>query len=81
MIFETHAHYDDDRFKDDRDAVSYTHLDVYKRQDLQFIKELEPHMVGIGPFISQKDTPFANEKSGTMDETLRLLSILSLIHI
>ena len=38
-------------------------------EDLQFIKELEPHMVGIGPFISQKDTPFANEKSGTMDET------------
>ena len=36
MIFETHAHYDDDRFKDDRDVtikpVSYTHLDVYKRQ-------------------------------------------------
>ena len=26
-------------------------------EDLQFIKELEPHMVGIGPFISQKDTP------------------------
>ena len=48
--------------------------------DLQFIKELEPHMVGIGPFISQKDTPFANEKSGTMDETLRLLSIIRLIH-
>ena len=43
-------------------------------------KELEPHMVGIGPFISQKDTPFANEKSGTMDETLRLLSIIRLIH-
>ena len=48
-------------------------------EDLQFIKELEPHMVGIGPFISQKDTPFANEKSGTMDETLRLLSIIRLI--
>ena len=49
-------------------------------EDLQFIKELEPHMVGIGPFISQKDTPFVNEKSGTMDETLRLLSIIRLIH-
>ena len=49
-------------------------------EDLQFIKELEPHMVGIGPFISQKDTPFANEKSGTMDESLRLLSIIRLIH-
>ena len=48
--------------------------------DRYLIKELEPHMVGIGPFISQKDTPFANEKSGTMDETLRLLSIIRLIH-
>ena len=52
----------------------------YSRLHPQFIKELEPHMVGIGPFISQKDTPFANEKSGTMDETLRLLSIIRLIH-
>ena len=37
-------------------------------------------MTGIGPFISQKDTPFANEPSGTMEMTLRLLSIIRLIH-
>ena len=49
-------------------------------QDLQFIKELEPQMVGIGPFISQKDTPFAKESAGTMEQTLRLLSIIRLIH-
>jgi biotin synthase len=48
--------------------------------DLQFIRKLQPHMVGIGPFIPQHDTPFGNEKTGTMDETLRLLSIIRLIH-
>lgn len=49
-------------------------------EDLQFIKELEPQMVGIGPFIPQKDTPFGDKKPGTMEETLRLLSIIRLIH-
>lgn len=50
---------------------------LYK--DLQFIKELKPHMVGIGPFIPQKDTPFGGEKAGTLEMTLRLLSIIRLL--
>ena len=49
-------------------------------QDLQFIKELQPHMVGIGPFIPQKDTPFAQKTAGTLEMTLKLLSIIRLIH-
>lgn len=49
-------------------------------EDLQFIKELSPHMVGIGPFIPQHATPFADEKAGTLEQTLRLLSIIRLIH-
>ncbi|MBR2046696.1 MAG: [Agathobacter sp.] len=49
-------------------------------EDLQFIKELEPHMVGIGPFIPQRETPFAEEKAGTLEMTLRLLAIIRLIH-
>ncbi|WP_235907067.1 [FeFe] hydrogenase H-cluster radical SAM maturase HydE [Roseburia porci] len=49
-------------------------------EDLQFIRKLMPHMVGIGPFIPQKDTPFAREPAGTMEQTLRLLSIIRLIH-
>lgn len=51
---------------------------LYK--DLMFILDLKPHMVGIGPFISQKDTPFADKESGTLTQTLRLLSIIRLIH-
>lgn len=49
-------------------------------EDLQFIKELEPHMVGIGPFIPQKETPFGEEQAGTLKMTLRLLAIIRLIH-
>lgn len=47
--------------------------------DLLFIKAFNPHMVGIGPFIPQKDTPFGNEKAGTADMTLMLLAIIRLM--
>lgn len=47
--------------------------------DLIFLKELDPEMVGIGPFISQKDTPLSEEKSGTADKTCILLSIIRLL--
>ena len=49
-------------------------------EDIQFIQELQPQMVGIGPFIPHKDTPFAKEAAGTVDRTIRLLSIIRLIH-
>lgn len=48
-------------------------------QDLRFIKEFNPEMVGIGPFICHKDTPFKNERCGTLDDTLKLLSIIRLL--
>ena len=32
-------------------------------KDLRFIKNFQPHMVGIGPFIPHKDTPFGEEKA------------------
>ena len=47
--------------------------------DLLFIKELNPEMIGIGPFIPHKDTPFKDFESGTMEMTLRLISILRLL--
>lgn len=49
-------------------------------KDLMLIKELSPHMVGIGPFIPHRDTPFSQEAPGTIERTLRLLSIIRLIH-
>ena len=48
-------------------------------KDLQFISELQPDMVGIGPFIPHKDTPFGNQTAGSVDMTLRLLSIIRLM--
>ena len=49
-------------------------------EDLQFIRDLQPEMAGIGPFIPHRDTPFGREAAGTLDATLRLLSIIRLMH-
>ncbi len=49
-------------------------------EDLAFLTELKPHMIGIGPFITHKDTPFAAMTSGSLDMTLKLISILRLSH-
>lgn len=48
-------------------------------EDLLFIKELSPAMVGIGPYLPHHDTPFAGEKQGSMELTLFLISILRLM--
>ncbi len=47
--------------------------------DLRLIAELQPEMVGIGPFLPHHDTPFATLPAGTADMTLRLLSIVRLM--
>lgn len=48
-------------------------------EDMLFIKELDPQMVGIGPFISHRDTPFAERPSGTLELTLFMLGLLRLM--
>lgn len=48
--------------------------------DLKFIKEFKPEMVGIGPFIPHRDTPFGDKKAGSVRDTLRLLSIVRIMH-
>lgn len=47
--------------------------------DLLFLKKLEPHMVGIGPFIPQQDTPLAGATSGTLETTCIMLSLVRLL--
>ena len=47
--------------------------------DLLFIKELDPEMVGIGPFIAHKDTPFKDKENGSFELTLFLLGIIRLM--
>lgn len=48
-------------------------------EDLVFIHELQPHMIGIGPFIPHHHTPFAHDPAGSLDLTLFLLGLLRLM--
>ncbi|NLX90787.1 MAG: [FeFe] hydrogenase H-cluster radical SAM maturase HydE [Firmicutes bacterium] len=48
-------------------------------EDLLFIKQLNPHMVGIGPFIPHRGTPFADKEAGTLELTLFLVGIIRLM--
>lgn len=47
--------------------------------DLVFLKEFAPHMVGIGPFIPHHDTRFARERAGSVELTLFLLSVVRIL--
>jgi len=49
-------------------------------QDILFIEQLRPEMIGIGPFLPHRETPFAQSPSGTVEQTLLLLSIFRLMH-
>lgn len=48
-------------------------------EDLLYIKELNPHMCGIGPFIPHEDTPLSAEKAGSLEDTITLLAILRVL--
>lgn len=48
-------------------------------EDLVFLKEFGPQMVGIGPFIPHHDTKFAGEAAGSVELTVFLLSIIRII--
>ena len=47
--------------------------------DLRFLQELQPDMIGIGPYITHSATPFCDQPSGSAELTLRLVSILRLM--
>ena len=48
-------------------------------EDMIFIKELNPQMIGIGPFVPHHDTPFAKETGGTLELSLFMLGLLRLM--
>ncbi|GAA0727666.1 [FeFe] hydrogenase H-cluster radical SAM maturase HydE [Clostridium malenominatum] len=48
-------------------------------KDLLFLKKLDPHMVGIGPFIPQKDTKFKDETGGTLEATILMIALTRLL--
>lgn len=47
--------------------------------DLRFLQQLQPDMIGIGPFLTHHATPFRDQPNGSAELTLRLLSILRLM--
>ncbi len=48
-------------------------------EDLLLIEKMRPEMVGIGPFLPHRDTPYAAEAAGSLRLTLLLLAILRLM--
>jgi biotin synthase len=44
-------------------------------EDMLFIADFQPQMLGIGPFIPHQDTPFADFPAGSVDLTLFLLAL------
>ena len=48
-------------------------------KDMLFMREFEPEMIGIGPFLPHSDTPFADMPRGSYTLTLFLLSLCRLM--
>lgn len=48
-------------------------------EDFLFLRDLRPHMVGIGPFVPHHDTRYAGQPAPTADFTLVLLALLRLM--
>ncbi len=47
--------------------------------DLRFLQELQPDMIGIGPYLNHPQTPFKDSPNGSMELTLCLISLLRLL--
>jgi biotin synthase len=47
--------------------------------DLYYLKDLQPDMIGIGPFIPHHDTPFCAEPAGSAELSLYMIGILRLM--
>lgn len=49
-------------------------------EDILYIERFQPEMIGIGPFLPYHDSPFATYPPGSMELTLKLLSIFRIMH-
>ncbi len=47
--------------------------------DIRFLQELEPAMIGVGPYITHRETPFAEMPSGELRFCLRIIALLRLL--
>lgn len=48
-------------------------------EDIRFIEQFRPEMIGMGPFIPHRDTPFATSPPGDRELTLKLISLFRLM--
>lgn len=48
-------------------------------EDLLYLKELRPDMIGVGPFIPHSETPLGKEKGGTLVDTLVMVALARLM--
>lgn len=48
-------------------------------KDMQILHELQPEMVGIGPFVPHHESVFKDEPSGRVDLTLLLLALIRIM--
>ena len=51
----------------------------YLLEDIRFLEQLQPQMVGIGPFIPQKDTPFGKKPAGSIQLCLKMLALVRIL--
>lgn len=47
--------------------------------DIEFYRDFQPDMIGIGPFISHPDTPFGNTPNGSVEMTLKMVAVTRIV--
>lgn len=48
-------------------------------KDMVFMQEFKPEMIGVGPFLPHQDTPFKDEKAGSVPMTLYILALCRIL--
>lgn len=47
--------------------------------DIEFFRDFQPDMAGIGPYIPHPDTPFAGSSAGTVEMTLKMVALARIV--
>lgn len=47
--------------------------------DIEFYRDFQPDMAGMGPFIPHPDTPFTGYRTGTLEMTLKMLALTRIV--
>lgn len=47
--------------------------------DIEFYRDFQPDMAGIGPYISHPDTPFAGNPTGALQMTLKMVALARIV--